>query len=80
VINCNDDKAVTIKKGTKICVTPNHNVVNRSIKRAKIGKNLTCKGLTKHLGLKPNQAYVIDNFNRGKFKYIKYINILNVYK
>jgi len=79
VINCNDVDRKVIKKGTRICVLPYFDN-NKTIDKYTIRKKMTCSDLAKKLGLKPNQAYVIDNFNRGKFKYIKYINILNVYK
>ncbi len=67
MINCNNDRTKNIKKGTKICVLPNFDVKNKTIKRAKITSNkVTCNDITKHAGLNANQAYILDNMNGRK--------------
>ncbi len=68
-IRCEDEYKISIKKGTKICVLPNFDVENKTIKRAKINKKVTCDAIAKYVGLKPSQAYLIDNFNGSKYKY-----------
>jgi len=64
LINCNDVDRKVIKKGTRICVLPYFDN-NKTIDKYTIRKKMTCSDLAKKLGLKPNQAYVIDNFNRA---------------
>jgi len=66
LINCSNTKKKIIKKGTKICVSPNFDVKNNTIKKARISNNkVTCKDVTNYAGLKENQAYILENMNKN---------------
>jgi len=64
-IDCSDDTKKTIEEGTKICVLPDFDRVNKTIRRLKLGKNLTCRRVTDHVGLDEDEAYILENFNRN---------------
>jgi len=64
LIDCRNEKVKNIKKNTKICVSPNFDVKNPTIKRARItSSKVTCKDVTNHVGLREDQAYIIENMN-----------------
>jgi len=66
LINCSNTNKKIIKKGTKICVLPNFDVENDTIKKAKISNSkVTCKDVTNYAGLKENQAYILENMNKN---------------
>jgi len=62
-INCSNTEKKVIKANTKICVRPDFDTKNTTIRKVKLGKNLTCKDVTNYVGLKANQAYILENFN-----------------
>jgi len=68
VIKCKNINKKVIKKGKKVCVAIDFSKENKTVKTITIGKNDTCKDITRKAGLKEGQAYILESYNRSKFK------------
>jgi len=65
LIKCKNVNKKVIKKDKKVCVAINFKKENKTVETIKIEKNETCKDINEKAGLKENQAYILENYNKN---------------